>query len=176
MPTCTLQFNVEGELIDPNESECIWLNRKSLGTVSVPSKDIVPMISPQGSSVESLKYLIMLLKKTLKHNFFPGLTVMAGAIMVMHYPPILEQFSGCPCISACGPSQTGKSTAVSASLAITGGYTKLYQHFCSVIVTIKPGIPSNFLTFRKYCCIYQRYKCFFIGKSFNIFHPISKRK
>lgn len=107
--------------MDPTQSPYVWLRRESLGTVvSVPSKDIVPNISTKAGSVDSFKQLVSLLKRILKHNFFSGLTVLAGTVMAVHYKCVLENFSGCPSIIACGPSQTGKSTAVTASLAIIG--------------------------------------------------------
>ena len=45
--------------------------------------------------------------------------MIAGAMMAFHYLTIKDLYGGCPIVVAMGPSETGKSTAVRASLECT---------------------------------------------------------
>ena len=56
----------------------------------------------------------------MKHNFHAALLILAGSVMTMHYSSIISHFPGCPTIVAEGHAETGKSTAMSVALSITG--------------------------------------------------------
>ena len=67
-----------------------------------------------------LPRLLFLLKVVMKHNFISSLFVIAGAIMAVHYTAVVRVNSGCPCLLALGPSETGKSTAIKVALSLAG--------------------------------------------------------
>jgi len=56
----------------------------------------------------------------MRHNFLSSSLIVAGGVMSLHYCSITKEHSGCPIVIAVGPSETGKMTALTAVLSITG--------------------------------------------------------
>ena len=63
--------------------------------------------------------MVATLETICKHNFYTAIVMTAGAMMAFHYSTIKDLYGGCPIVVAMGPSETGKSTAVRASLECT---------------------------------------------------------
>ena len=55
----------------------------------------------------------------MKHNFYSSLLVVAEGVMEFHYTT-WQKTGGCPVVIAYGPSETGKSTAISVALSLLG--------------------------------------------------------
>ena len=114
------QVNSSGELVDVTTSPYILLGRAMAGNQSnVPSADLYPRVHTPLSTAP-LKCLVSLLEVVLKHNFINGLLVMAGSVMALHYTDVIKVNSGCPLVIASGPSETGKTTAITSGLSVTG--------------------------------------------------------
>ena len=82
------------------------------------SEIMLSIKSPLSSSV--LDSMICKLTLCLKHNFIPGLLVVAGAAMSFHYQLIVALCSGCSVVVASGPNSTGKITAIKVGLSLFG--------------------------------------------------------
>ena len=67
-----------------------------------------------------LKDLFIQVNTCLKHNFIPGLLMIAGATMAFHYRQIVSTYGGCSMMVATGPPATGKSTAIKVGLSLFG--------------------------------------------------------
>lgn len=55
----------------------------------------------------------------MKHNFYPAMVLLAGAVVSFHYS-VIAKTTGCPVVIAEGQSQTGKSTALQVALGLFG--------------------------------------------------------
>ena len=113
-----LSINEDGEIID--DPPYLWIGSiiSSESTVFT-AQDLVPKIStPLSTTI--LKEVIGLLRTILKHNFFSSVLVVAGGIMALHYITITQMCKGCPTIIAVGQPETGKTTALTCAVAITG--------------------------------------------------------
>ena len=122
--SCVINKNVflssAGALINSNKSQYLWLDKELLSEKDkIRSVDISPNILLP-LSTEPLEDLVATLEIISKHNFHSTLAVMTGAIMAFHYCTIKDLFGGCPIVVAMGPSETGKSTAIRAALALFG--------------------------------------------------------
>ena len=110
----------DGALINAEDSPYVWLNKDFVyDGDKIKSADISPTI-PIPLSINPLSELINTLEIICKHNFLPALTVVAGGIMTFHYATIKDMFGGCPITVAMGDSETGKSTALKATLSLFG--------------------------------------------------------
>lgn len=49
--------------------------------------------------------------------------------MSLHYSTITKEYGGCPIVIAVGPSETGKTTALTAALSLSG------MHILSYVLT-----------------------------------------
>jgi hypothetical protein len=116
----TITIDEFGTLVDSAQEDHIWLKKDLIYECDkMIVSDIMPTIqTPLTSSV--LKTLLIKFKKCLKHNFIPGLLVVAGAAMSFHYQLIVSLYSGCSMIVASGPSATGKTTAMRVGLSLFG--------------------------------------------------------
>ncbi len=65
--------------------------------------------------------MVHLVETTMKHIVTSALLLIGGAIMSCHYGQIVETFGGFAVVSACGPTETGKSTLLKVGLSLTGG-------------------------------------------------------
>ncbi|SMN12438.1 hypothetical protein SPBRAN_888 [uncultured Candidatus Thioglobus sp.] len=114
-----ITVNEKGELVENSPVKYIWLKKELIYEDKMLVSDIIPTIEiPLTSSV--LKILLKKLKICLKHNFIPGLLVVAGAAMSFHYNKTVSLYSGCSMILASGPSATGKTTAIKVGLSLFG--------------------------------------------------------
>ena len=79
----------DGKQIEFSESDYVWLRKEAIyDSDKMLMSDIMPMIkTPLTSSV--LEPLMKKLQVCLKHNFIPGLLVVAGATMSFHYQQIV---------------------------------------------------------------------------------------
>ena len=64
--------------------------------------------------------MVNLLHQVMKHNFYPSLIVVSGAILSFHYSTLTTSSFGCPIILAYGPPETGKSKTLNTALALVG--------------------------------------------------------
>jgi hypothetical protein len=71
--------------------------------------------------------MIQLLEKTMKHNFFSSLIVVAGLAMAFHYCTLSRSSFGCPIIVIFGPPQT---KMVFIAMALAGWFTVLILSLC----------------------------------------------
>jgi len=122
--SCVVNMNTflssDGVLINSNESQYVWLDRQLLfDNEKTKSIDISPIILLP-LSTDPLEDLVATLEIISKHNFHSSLLIIAGMIMAFHYSKIKELYGGCPIVVAMGPSETGKSTAIRAALALFG--------------------------------------------------------
>lgn len=109
-----------GKLIESCRETHVWLKKElfSEGDKILVADIILHIQLPLSSHV--LKDLFTQLKECLKHNFIPGLFVIAGAIMSFHYRQIVAMYGGCSVLVASGPAATGKTTAIKAGLSLFG--------------------------------------------------------
>ena len=115
-----VQIDGDGNIMPPNTSPYIWLDKLALGEVgSVPVGDLLPSIATP-LSIDCLSRLVSILEVTMRHNFLSSLLIVAGGVMSLHYTSITKEYGGCPVVIAVGPSETGKTTALTAALSITG--------------------------------------------------------
>ena len=122
--TCVINretfLSSDGAIINSDESQYIWLNKELLSdNEKIKSIDISPNILLP-LSTEPLEDLVATLEIISKHNFHSCLVIISGMIMAFHYSTIKELYGGCPVVVAMGPSETGKSTAIRAALALFG--------------------------------------------------------
>ena len=123
--TCVLNTNTfiapNGGLLDPSETGFVWLNRDLVHESSkVISNDIITPMIAHPLTTEPLWELYSLCDKMAKHNLIPTLLMIAGGIQSFHYHTIINAFGCCPIPVALGESETGKSTTVTAALALFG--------------------------------------------------------
>lgn len=115
-----LHIDVMGNEIDDREKKYLWFDRGIIGEIgNVSTADLLPNIQLP-LTTNYLPHLVKLLKVALKHNFYSSLLVLAGGVMSLHYSSIVTEYSGCPIIVATGEAETGKSTAITASLCMLG--------------------------------------------------------
>lgn len=114
-----VQIDGDGNIMPLNTSPYIWLD-KALGEVGIiPVGDLLPsVVTPL--STDCLSRLVNILEVTMRHNFLSSLLIVAGGVMSLHYCTITKEHGGCPIVIAVGPSETGKTTALTAALSITG--------------------------------------------------------
>ena len=94
-----MQIDVNGEIIDNEQSNYILLGSKIVGhnMSNVPSMDMRPSIkTPLTSS--PLRRLLLQLKIAMKHNFPQTLLMIAGSVMILHYSAVIKLNAGCPVI------------------------------------------------------------------------------
>ena len=101
------QLNLKKELLSENDKFLV--------------ADILPDIKLLLSTM-ALKDVVLDLEECLKHNYVPGLLVIAGGIMSFHYRPVVSMFGGCSLLVATGPPATGKTSSVNGFLALRGSY------------------------------------------------------
>ena len=70
--------------------------------------------------IDSVIDFFISLKKCLNHNFLPSLLVVSGGLTSFHYLTVIELYGGCAITVATGDPGTGKSTSISAALAMCG--------------------------------------------------------
>lgn len=75
-------------------------------------------------STTYVKPLLLSIKKCFKHNFIPAVMSLASSVMCLHYESILDFYEGCPVPYLYGSSQTGKTQACKAALALVGMHKK----------------------------------------------------
>ena len=116
------QIDGEGKIMAPNTSPYIWLNKGTLGEVgSVATNELLPTIHTP-LSIDVLSRFLNVLEVVMKHNFFSAVLVVAGGVLSLHYSTIVKEHVGCPIVVAFGTSETGKTTALTAALSLTGMY------------------------------------------------------
>lgn len=113
-----LQIDKKGNEIKPEESGYILLNESLVQDCKVLSSDIQTRIL-MPLSTEPLNKIVQFLQVT-KHNALSSLLTLSGVIMAFHYETILSIWSGSPIVVAVGPSETGKSTAITIGLSMIG--------------------------------------------------------
>lgn len=124
-----LQVDGDGNVIPVNTSSYIWLDKVAFGEAgSISMRDLLPTIRAP-LSTDVLSRLLSSLKVTMKHNFLSSLLVVAGGVMSLHYSTITKEYGGCPIVIAVGPSETGKTTALTAALSLSG------MHILSYVLT-----------------------------------------
>ena len=110
----------DGQLLDPNVSEFVWLDRDLLYEYDkVRSADTTPPITLPLSAAP-LSDLYTTVENISKHNFIPTLLVIGSCMAAFHFQTMVEAYSGCPIMVALGESETGKSTAIRAGLSLFG--------------------------------------------------------
>jgi hypothetical protein len=121
-----LYIDMGGQLVDPNQSDYIWVGHLYNGPQIAPNSAACIVELPL--TTDPLTGLLEHLKTTMKQNFFPTLMVMGACAMAMHYHTILKKFLFCPVPIAFGNSGTGKTTALRCGLAMCGVYpTRFYS-------------------------------------------------
>ena len=115
-----IYINPEGEIIDPSQSQYMWISHLFDGPGIASQREACPIKQPL--TTESLHALVQHLAATMEHNFVPSLMVLGSCAMALHYHTILGKFLFCPIPLAFGESGTGKTTALRCGLAITGVY------------------------------------------------------
>ena len=114
-----IQVNSLGMLVPEEHQVLIWLEWSiAQGLGSITLKEVLPTIVFPLSTT-ALCRVMELLQHIMKHNFIPAILIIASGVMALHYSTIIQS-SGCPIPVANGPSQTGKSTAMTVALSIMG--------------------------------------------------------
>lgn len=116
-------MNGDGLVIQKDESKYVWLSHIALQNAGNTSDINCASLSPRVCvplSTVCLKPLLIVMKKCFKHNFVPAVMALASSVMCLHYETILELYEGCPVPYLYGVSQTGKSQACKAALALVG--------------------------------------------------------
>lgn len=109
----------DGQLIDPNESNFIWLSHldcRSAGQ-QLPSVPI-PVCLPLSTS--GLLQLVDTMSSIMRHNFHPALLALGSGVMALHYAQLIHKRGHCHVPILYGMSQTGKTTALQLALALFG--------------------------------------------------------
>lgn len=97
----------------------VWLNREAIfDSDKIIMDDVTAKVDRVGTDT-AVDFFISL-KKCLNHNFLPGLLVVSGGLMSFHYLTVIELYGGCAITVATGDPGTGKSTSISAALAMFG--------------------------------------------------------
>ncbi len=109
----------DGNLKDFPESSHVWLKKELISeNDKLLVADILPTISLPLCC--NLNDLFSAVKVCLKHNFIPGLLVIAGAAMSFYYTEIVKLYGGCSIVVATGPAATGKTTSIKLGLSLFG--------------------------------------------------------
>ncbi len=108
----------EGEEISAEQSKHVWIGNIYHGPGVASSLDQCTIELPLRT--EPLAVLLLALKQSMKHNFFPCLITMAGSIMALHYQQFIEKLKCCPILFAYGKSGSGKTTALLSGLSLFG--------------------------------------------------------
>ena len=128
------QIDGEGEVMPPNNSPYIWLDRIALGEAgSIATNELLPTIHTP-LSIDVLSRLLNVLEVVMKHNFFSAVLVVAGGVLSLHYSTIVKEHIGCLVVVAFGPSETGKTTALTAALSLSGMHILPYHVTAQVYV------------------------------------------
>ncbi len=113
-------ISIYGQLLQPSETNCVWLNRDVVfEQAKVRCADITPTIV-HPLNTEVLNNFFSLIRSISKHNLIPTLIIIAGAIQCFHFESVVDYFGHCPIPVACGEAETGKSTALQAGLSLFG--------------------------------------------------------
>lgn len=113
-----IQIDSDGKLISTEASGYVWLTDSHLPEAKILASDVLPIIKTPLSSHSLLKLVNLL--KCCKQNALSGILTVAGALMAFYYEKVVALWSGCPVVVACGPPETGKSTAIVMALAMMG--------------------------------------------------------
>lgn len=117
----SLYFSDSGELVNPEDSEYIWLGHLYEGPGIAPKDTACNIHLPL--STNSLHEVYSWAKINMQHNFIPCMLVAGSFAMALHYQTILKQFLFCPVPLAYGvKSGTGKTSASIIGQAPTGAY------------------------------------------------------
>lgn len=86
------------------------------------------IVTPQTTS--TLQEILPQLKVVIlrKHNFISALLIMAGSKVSLHYKSVIQLISGCPMVITTGELETGKSTPIKVTVALTGTCILLYMY------------------------------------------------
>ena len=125
-----LYISPSGELLDPCESQYLWVSHLYEGPGIALQSDACKVELPL--STDPLRHLVEHLRITMHHNFFPALLVLGSCAMALHYPTILKKFLFCPVPLAFGEPGTGKTTALRCGLAITAVYPSRFYSKASL--------------------------------------------
>ena len=109
-----------GSIMDQESSPYILLSRGVLGHIPMYHRDTCVLSSSHPFCWHHCHACYFAQSFFMKHNFISSLFVIAGAIMAVHYTAVVCVNSGCQCLLALGPSETGKSTAIKVALSLAG--------------------------------------------------------
>lgn len=108
----------EGELMPVEQSKHVWIGDIYRGAGVASELDQCALQLPL--TTEPLQHLLLGLKKCMKHNFFPCIITMAGAVMTLHFYAFIDKLKSCPILLAYGSSGSGKTTALRCALSLLG--------------------------------------------------------
>ena len=111
-------FAADGTPITMQDSKYVWIGDIYQGRGVAKEANQCKITEP--ISTDYLQSMLILLKKTMQHNFFPTVMTISGTIMALHYTTFMETMKSCPITLAYGSSGTGKTTALHCGLSLMG--------------------------------------------------------
>ena len=127
-------FSNDGTPITLENSKYVWIGDMYQGKGVAKDTDQCNISHPL--STDCLNSILVLLKRTMGHNFYPAVMTIAGTVMALHYTQFMKTMKSCPITLAYGSSGTGKTLSLHAALSLMGADdNRFYREVTPAMVT-----------------------------------------